>query len=96
MSAFIKNWVISFLTGRSQMTMVSGSLSSSLKINRSIVQGSGISPSLYILMESDLHPLSKDNLIFKFADDTNLLVSEQADIPMHVEFVNIQECMGIS
>lgn len=87
----IKNWVISFLTGRSQITRLANSYSSKLYINRSIVQGSGIGPSLYILMESDLHPLSDKNMIFKFADDTNLLVSERSDISMKDEFTNIQD-----
>ena len=28
---------------------------------------------LYILMEGDLHTLSRSNITFKYADDTNLL-----------------------
>ena len=91
LSSFIKNWIISFLTGRSQITRLASCYSTKLAINRSIVQGSGIGPSMYILMESDLHPLSDKNKIFKFADDTNLLVPEQSDISMKEEFANIQD-----
>ena len=91
LSPFIKNWIISFLTGRSQITRLASCYSTKLAINRSIVQGSGIGPSMYILMESDLHPLSDINKIFKFADDTNLLVPEQSDISMEEEFTNIQD-----
>ena len=42
---------------------------------QSTVQGSGIGPSLWIIMESDLRPLSAVNVLVKYADDTNLLVS---------------------
>ena len=86
----IKNWFIDFLTGRSQITKVFDKLSSSLDINRSIVQGSGIGPSLYILMESDLHTLSGCNIIFKFADDTNLLVPENCKVTLQDEFAHVQ------
>jgi hypothetical protein len=60
-----------------------------MEINRSIVQGSGIGPFLYILNESDLHPLSQNNEIFKYADDTNLLVPQHSDTPIEAEFDNI-------
>lgn len=87
--ASIKNWVISFLTGRTQITRIVDCFSGALAINRSIVQGSGIGPSLYILMESDLRPISMNNFLFKFADDTNLLVPEKSDITMKEEFENV-------
>ena len=89
MRGSIKNWIISFLTGRSQKVKVNGFLSNSQCINRSIVQGSGIGPFLYILMESDLHPLSQVNEILKYADDTNLLVPQHTDISMSVEYQNV-------
>ena len=34
---------------------------------------------LWLIMESDLYPLSDANVIFKYADDTNLLVPENTD-----------------
>ena len=41
------------------------------------MQGSGLGPTLYIIMESDLQPMSYFiNLMFKFADDTNLLIPQ--------------------
>ena len=89
--ASIKNWLIDFLTGRSQITKVFNNYSSRLDINRSIVQGSGIGPSLYILMESDLHTLCVSNVIFKFADDTNLLVPENCEVTLQDEFAHVRE-----
>ena len=56
----------------------------------SIVQGSGIGPSLYIIMESDLHPKSRDNKLMKYADDTNLLVPETSNCTLSKEFEHIK------
>ena len=41
-------------------------------------------------MESDLKTISKINILFKYADDNNLLVPEKkTDIDISVEFANI-------
>ena len=85
------NWVCSFLTGRSQVCKINGILSESRKLNRSMVQGSGIGPTLYVVIESDLEPLSSQNDIFKFADDTNLLVSENSVVGIEVELNHVKE-----
>jgi hypothetical protein len=85
----IVNWVISFLTDRSQLGKIGSCLPNILPINRSIVQGSGIGLYLYTLMESDLHPISRKNEIFKYADDTNLLVPQHTDIAIGTEYSNI-------
>ena len=37
-------------------------------------------------MEGDLRALSRFNIIFKYADDTNLLVPEHTDIDLATEF----------
>jgi hypothetical protein len=87
----IKNWINNFLTGRTQITKVCNEYLACLSINRSIVQGSGIGPSLFILMESDLHPLCRDNIMFKYTDDTDLLVPERSDVTMQQEFQHVQE-----
>ena len=59
-------------------------------IMRSIIQGSGIGHSLWLVMASVLHCISDINLLFKYVDDTNLLVPENTDVDMAVEFGNIQ------
>ena len=83
-------WLISFLTGRSHTTRFSGVESCPLQINLSIVQGSGLGPTFYIILESDLKPQSGINVIFKYADDTNLLVPEHTDVTLLEEFEAIQ------
>jgi len=66
------NWIIAFLTGRSQVCKTSdGRLSDPQPVTSSSIQGSGIGPTLWLIVESDLHPLSDANVIFKYADDTN-------------------------
>ena len=46
-------------------------------MNRSIVQGSGVGPSLFINFVTDLRPQGSTNhIITKYADDTSLLVPE--------------------
>ena len=73
----ILQWISSFLTGRTQQVKYASNLSSILPINTGIVQGSGVGPTLYIVMESDLKTISKINILFKYADDNNLLVPEK-------------------
>ena len=49
-------------------------------------------------MENDLQPLSCLNIMFKYADDTNLLVPKNNDIPLSDEFSYIQlwaKCNGL-
>jgi hypothetical protein len=78
-----------FLIDRFELVKINGYLSDKLPINRGIVQGSGIGPYLYIVMESDLHPVSRKNEMFKYADDTNMLVLQHTDATLHIEFNNI-------
>ena len=86
----VLNWLISFLVDRSHNTKAAGVESSSLPINLSIVQGSGIGPTLYIILESDLKPVSNVNIVFKYADDTNLLVPEYTDVQLCEEYEAIK------
>ena len=50
------------------------------------MQGSGIGPTFYIILESDLKPVSKVNIVFKYADNTNLLVPEHTDVQLCDEY----------
>ena len=62
----ILNWIVHFLTGRTQITKGPDStLSGFLSITQSIMQGSGIGPTLWIIMDSDLHPVSAMNVLVK-------------------------------
>ena len=68
------NWICSFLTGRSQQCNANGHLSTTKSIGLGVVQGSGIGPMLHAVMKSDLQAISRLNTMFKYADDTTLVV----------------------
>jgi len=76
----IQKWFVTFLVGRCQSVKTDCLFSSQQHINRGIVQGSGVGPMLYIVMECDLHTLSRNNIMFTYADDTNLLVPAYSDV----------------
>jgi len=60
------NWTVHFLTGRTQITKGSDStLSGFHPITQTILQGSGIGPSLWIIMESVVHPLCAVSVLVK-------------------------------
>ena len=67
------------------------SLAAMHPITRSIIQGSGIGPTLWIVMASDLRSISEMNLLFKYADDTNLLVPENTDVELADEFCHVRD-----
>ena len=90
MPGYCINWLIAFLSGRTHTTKNLLCESSAFSISRSIIQSSAIGPTLYIIMESDLKSSSQFNIIFKYADDTNLLVPQHTDIQMDEEFEAIK------
>ena len=70
----IHNWIINYLTGRTQSTRIGNQQSSPLPINAGIVQGSVLGPTLFNINSSDLLPMSNLNRYFKYADDGYLIV----------------------
>jgi len=87
----IQNWIVSFIVGRCQSVKTDCLFSSQQHINRGIVQGSGVGPMLYIVMEGDLHTLSRSNIMFKYAYDTNLLVPAYSDVSLLSEFEHVKQ-----
>ena len=86
----VYNWIINFLTDRQHWTKANGCISTCQHISASIVQGSGIGPVPYLLNASDLRPTDQDNIIFKYADDTYLIVpgSNIQTIPMEMQHIS--------
>jgi len=84
------NWIIDFLTGRNQLCRVGPNLSHYVNITRSIIQGSGLGPSLYIVMKSDMKTVGTSNILIKYADDVDLLVPETSDIDIVTEFNSVK------
>ena len=74
------NWMKSFLDGHSHCTRFAGTVSTLENIFASVIQGSAIGPASYVVVASDLRPVTEGNQLFKFADDTYLVVpSHNAD-----------------
>ena len=46
---------------------------------------------LYIVIEGDLHTLSRSNIMFKYADDTKLLVPAYSDVSLLGEFEHVKQ-----
>lgn len=63
--AFYINRIIACLTGRIHTVKIAPNESGSL----SIIQGSGIGPTRYVISESDLESKSLFNIIFRYAND---------------------------
>ena len=68
------NWIKNFLEGHSHCTKYVGLVSTLINISASVIQGSAIGPASYVVVASDLRPVTQGNLLFKFADDTYLVV----------------------
>jgi len=86
---FIVRWIKSFLTGRTHATKFNDRLSASAAINRSIVQGSGLGPALFIMFAHDLITLDELNYMLKYADDVTLLNPDNATVSAESEMANI-------
>jgi hypothetical protein len=86
---FVYNWLLIFFKDRGHVTKFQGVLSSLRTINASIVQGSGIGPSSYIVNATDLQPIHPENHIVKYADDTYLLIgsSMRGTVSQELAFV---------
>ena len=80
----------SFLQNRTQICKVGDKLSTDSQINRGIIQGSALDPTLFTVMVSDLHPKSSKNIIVKFANDTTVVVPEKSDVSLPEEFDHIK------
>ena len=51
-------------------------------INRSIVQGSGLGPTLFTICIIDWQPIGSSNRITKYADDCRMIVPKKCDVDM--------------
>ena len=89
LTSSIFNWIADFLTGRSQAVKLGDIISAFLFITRSIVQGSGLGPYLFILLARKLKTLSLINRLVKYADDMTLIVPQKTDCSIETEFRNI-------
>ena len=79
------NWLTSFLSDRSQQVVLNGVLSSSCKIASGVLQGSVLSPVLFLIYINDIADGIQSNLCL-FADDCIIKLSV---LLMTIQFCNI-------
>ena len=77
------------MTEHKPCTKLGFHLSTQLSINRSIVQGSGIGPILFIMFIHDLKPLDILNYLLKYADDASLLCPENSSTSIELEMAHV-------
>ena len=68
----ILNWIISFLSNRSQYVKLNNASSSKLKVTSGVPQGSVLGPTLFIYFINDLPSVTNDTPVKIFADDTKV------------------------
>ena len=81
--------VVQFLTDMNQFVKVGEMWSFTKLINRSIVQGSGIGLTLFIMCIADLRPTGSTNYITKYADVSSFLVPENHDVGLYDKLQNV-------
>jgi len=84
-ATFIFNW------SYTQQVKVGTEMAEARPINRGTIQGSGIGPTDFIVIASDLRALSRIvKKLFKYADDTTLLAPEHTDFSLEDEFMALK------
>ena len=71
----ILNWIISFLSERSQYVKINNSTSKNHKVTSGVPQGSVLGPTLFIYFINDLPNVDHKSNIKIFADDTKAITS---------------------
>ena len=66
------NWILSFLSNRSQTVVVNGVKSAICKILSGVPQGTVLGPILFLLFINDLEAVVRNSKIGFFADDTRI------------------------
>jgi len=68
----IYNWLVDFFSGH--CTRYQGLTSTMLDITATVVQGSAVEPVSYVINIADLNTLTSGNHIYKYADDTYIVI----------------------
>ena len=71
-------WLASYLKNRKQFVSIGGHISSTQVIQTGVPQGSVLGPLLFLLYVNDLNKSIKNSRAYHFADDTNILLSNES------------------
>jgi len=86
----IYNWIKNFFDEHYHCTRYAGQWSSVAEVKASVIQGSGLGLASYLVTASDLHSVTDGNRIFKYADDTYLVVPAINSATQLDEITNIE------
>ena len=89
-SNYSSNWLVDFFSGHAHCTVYRDQTSTLKSINASIIQGSAIGPAAYVVNAGDLHSLTPNNQLVKFADDTYLIIPASTVDSRSAEVDNIE------
>jgi hypothetical protein len=73
-----RNWVKSFLTGRTQKVVVDGEKSEAVPVTSGVPQGSVLGPILFLIYINDMPQYTRHSQVRLFADDTIVYLSVTA------------------
>ena len=82
--------VVIFFQNRTHQTKYQNETSNVATINASVIQGSALGPVALTAIASTLKPASDKNYIFKYADDTYLIIPEDQFNTTEAEIKNIE------
>ena len=74
------NWILNYLSDRTQLTFVNGVSSNRVEINCGVPQGSILGPLLFLVYINDIEKICDHSKILLFADDTVLYTSNRDDV----------------
>lgn len=86
----VTNWLVLYLSSHKIILKCTNKHLQPKAINRGIVQGSGMGPTVYIIRESDLTSILFVNVLPEYVNDTNLLVADSTDFSLFQEIDNIK------
>ena len=81
-------WFKSYLTDRSQYTVVNDKLSFVQKVTVGVPQGSILAPLLFLIYVNDIERTTKNTMLSLFADDSNAFISAK-NLSLAYEKANI-------
>ena len=88
-----REWMESYLTGRRQLTKVSGKSSSVVTLKYGTPQGSRISPLLFIILMADLNLWTSDSKLSNFADDTQSCIIKSTEEELRATTIKESEAV---
>jgi hypothetical protein len=86
------NWIMDYLTGRTQSVTFNGHLSENISVSSGVPQGSHLGPFLFVLFINDLPAVIQNSQILLFADDAKIYKTVNSTLDcddLQIDFDNL-------